>query len=216
MSEAFLCELDFPCGERLVAYSSPLGFGRGVFVGPNEGEGRFEVVELDRELKFVVGIRRHFERELLEVCQQSRCEITCSQSVLESITQKKRTTKVSHNEEDTRKQENDTKKAIKQTLRFQKPGDPVPLISRHRRQDLLGSLEVALEDGRLVVNQRHSKGVREQVDVLVGEVDSVLGRKVTEEVHWPMRIRRRVMLESVEGSDFRFSSIFELEMIWQR
>jgi len=88
-------------------------------------------------------------------------------------------------------EKNDAKrKESERTLSLQEPSDSVPLIRRDARKDLLGRLHVSSKNGGLVVDQGDGERVAVDVDVLVGQVDLVLGRKVAEKVHVAARKKR--------------------------
>lgn len=68
------------------------------------------------------------------------------------------------------------------TLSLEESGNPVALVCRDIRQHSLCRRHVAAHNGRLVLDDRQRQGVRENVHVLVGDIDAVVRWQVAEEV----------------------------------
>lgn len=72
---------------------------------------------------------------------------------------------------------------MQRTLSFQEPSDPVSLALRNGRQNLVGGIHVTAQNSGLVFNHDERQGKAKDVHVLVRYVDSVMRRKVAQEVH---------------------------------
>lgn len=66
---------------------------------------------------------------------------------------------------------------------LEKSCDTVALVGRDGGENLGSAVEVTAQDGGLVLDDREGEGEGEEVDVFVAEVDAVVGREVSEEVH---------------------------------
>lgn len=68
------------------------------------------------------------------------------------------------------------------TLSFQETGNPISLIAWNVRQHGLRTGHISTHDSRLVLDHRQGQRVRKDVHILVGDVDSVVGGQVAEQV----------------------------------
>ena len=80
-----------------------------------------------------------------------------------------------------------------------------PLLLRHRLQDPVGSVEVSPHDGGLVLQHGHQQLEADHAQLLVAEVEPVVGWDVPQEVHGPVQVgdgddlSSDVVVESVDA-----------------
>jgi hypothetical protein len=67
---------------------------------------------------------------------------------------------------------------------FQKPCNLVHLALGYTLQDLLCRLHISTQNGGLVLDDGEGEGVVEDLHVLIGKVNTVVGGDVAEHVEW--------------------------------
>ena len=75
--------------------------------------------------------------------------------------------------------------------------DPRPLFSRNRREDFVGRLEVSSHHGGLVLEDGQQKRITDHVQLFVSQIESVIGRDVSEKVQDSAGRRKTAVIKDV-------------------
>jgi len=84
----------------------------------------------------------------------------------------------------------DCQSLLLESLLLQEVGHPRSLLFRDRRQNLVGSVKVLPHHCRLVLEHREEQLERDHVQLLVAQVQAVVGGNVAEQIHGPVGYKR--------------------------
>ena len=61
-------------------------------------------------------------------------------------------------------------------MSLEEPSDAVALVARNRRQELVRSFHVTSQDRSLIFDNVHTESIARDIEVLVSDIDPVVGR----------------------------------------